>query len=248
MSSSGVGFSPAFCSNCGSKIEAGVKFCAGCGRPAGAATNPAGGTVPPTLVAAAHGDDIAALERGVAEHPNDESYRKLLAVALHDDAMKDWWEDPEDKELLCVSRQGIDHARAQLTRASQLQFNDPELRGHIEKSLRLVDSMEKRRYVGTWFMVIVLGFFGIFPGVIWWYVNRRLGYLMNRDYMMHAKTGKLTGATAKLGGIQAKIYEFFENLGQFGWLFGFGIVLFLSPIFAILAYKENYLDPKKQTA
>ena len=121
MSSSGVAFSPAFCSNCGSKIEAGVKFCAGCGRPAGAAAVPAGGAVPPPLVAATHGDDIATLERGVAEHPNDEGYRKLLAVALHDDAMKDWWEDPEDKELLCVSRQGIDHARTQLTRASQLQ-------------------------------------------------------------------------------------------------------------------------------
>ena len=76
--------------------------------------------------------------------------------------------------------------------------------------------MEKRQFVGTWFMVIVLGFFGIFPGVIWWYVNRRLGYLMSRDYMIHAKTGKLAGATARLGGIQAKIYEFFENIGQFG--------------------------------
>lgn len=248
MGSPGVGFSPTFCSHCGNKLDAGVKFCAGCGRPAGSAVSSLAGGAPPLIVPWAQTDDITTLERNVVEHPNDESYRKLLAVALHDDALKEWWEDPEDKSLLCVSRKGLDHARAQLARANQLQFNDSELRGHIQDKLRLVDSMEKRQFVGTWFMVIVLGFFGIFPGVIWWYVNRRLGYLMNRDYMIHAKTGKLTGATARLGGIQAKIYEFFENIGQFGWVIGFFFTLLLSPLFAILAYKENYLDVRKQMA
>jgi predicted amidophosphoribosyltransferase len=110
MSSAGVGFSSAFCSQCGNRLEAGVKFCAGCGRPAGPAPNSPAGGVPPPIVALAQADDIAALEREVVEHPNDESYMKLLAVALHDDALKDWWEDPEDKSLLCVSKQGIDHA------------------------------------------------------------------------------------------------------------------------------------------
>lgn len=139
MGSSAVGFSPTFCSNCGTKLDASVKFCAGCGRPTGPAASSPAGRVPPPLAAAAPADDIATLERNVAEHPNDESYSKLLAVALHDDALKDWWEDPEDKSLLCVSRQGIDHARAQLIRANQLQFNDPALRGHIQDKLRLVD-------------------------------------------------------------------------------------------------------------
>ena len=249
MSSPGTGFSPSYCSHCGNKLNAGMKFCTGCGRPVGPAPNPpAGGVPPPPIVAVHQADEIATLERYLSEHPKDESYRKLLAVALHDDALKYWWLDPEDNDLLCVSWEGLTHARTQLMRANALQFNDPELRGHIERRLRLVDSMEERQFVGTWFMVIVLGFFGIFPGVIWWYVNRRLGYLMNRDYMMHAKTGKLTGATARLGGIQAKIYEFFENIGQFGWVFGFMFTLFLSPLFAILAFRENYLDVRKQTA
>jgi hypothetical protein len=192
------------------------------------------------------------LEQSVARNPNDESYKKLLAVALHDDAMKDWWEDPKDKSLLCVSYEGITHARKQLKRAAELQFNDPELRRQIDKSLRLVDSMEKRKFVGSWLMVVVLGIFYIIPGVIWWWVNRRLGYLINKDYMMHVKTGKHTGAAAKMGGLQGKIYDFFEKIGgEWGWLMGLVFMLtigvILSPIFMILAYKENYLDVKKAT-
>jgi hypothetical protein len=45
-----------------------------------------------------------------------------------------------------------------------LKFNDPELRKHIEESLRLVDSMEERKFAGSWLMVVVLGFFYIIPG------------------------------------------------------------------------------------
>ena len=145
MSSPSVSFSPSYCSHCGTRFDAGVKFCAGCGRPAAPAGGAPAGAMPPPIVAVAQADDIATLEDNVAEHPDDESYRKLLAVALHDDAMNGWWEDPEDKSLLCVSRQGLNHARAQLTRANQLQFNDPELRGHIQDKLRLVDSMEARQ-------------------------------------------------------------------------------------------------------
>jgi hypothetical protein len=248
MGSSGVGFSPSYCSHCGNRLDSGVKFCAGCGKPTGTASGAVVSAAPPPLVAVGHADDISILERNVAEHPDDEAYRKLLAIALHDDAMKDWWKDPEDNNLLCVSWEGLTHARKQLMRANGLEFNDPELRRHIQERLRLVDSMGKRQFVGSWFMVIVLGFFAIFPGVIWWYVNRRLGYLMNRDYMTHAKTGKLTGATARLGGIQARIYEFFENIGQFGWVIGFFFTLLLSPLFAILAYKENYWDVRQQAA
>lgn len=253
MSSAGVGFSPVFCPHCGNKLDAGVKFCAGCGRPAGpAASSPAGGA-PPPIVPWAQADDLATLERNVTEHPSDESYRKLLAVALHDDAMKDSWEDPEDKSLLCVSKQGVDHARAQLTRANQLQFNDPELRGHIQNQLRLVDAMEARKYTGSKLMIAVLGIFYIVPGVFWWYVNRRPGYLINRDYMMQVKTGKHSGAAAKMGGLQGKIYEFFEKVNEdWGWLLGLFFMLtigvILSPVFMIIAYKQNYLDLKKQAA
>ena len=93
--------------------------------------------MPPPLGVAAKADDISALERNVAEHPNDEGYRKLLAVALHDDAMKDWWEDPEDKSLLCVSKEGLDDARTQLMRANHLK------RSFLSANQRLLVPLQK---------------------------------------------------------------------------------------------------------
>jgi len=196
---------------------------------------------------------IPELEQLVAEHPNDETYRKLLAVALHDDAMKDWWEDPADKKLLCVTYEGVEYAKNQLRRANELQFNDSTLRQHIGGGIQLANSMEGRKFVGSWLMVVALGFFGVAPGVVWWYVNRRPCYLINKDYMAHSVTGKHQGAAAKMGGVQGKIYEFFENAGgEWGWLFGLFFMLtigvILSPVFMAIAYKENYLDVSKVTA
>jgi len=245
-----AGFSPSYCPNCGNKLDAAAKFCTGCGAMAGRAVSAA---PTPSAASLASADDIAALERSVADNPNDQSYRKLLAIALHDDAMKDWWQDPEDNTLLCVSLDGLTHARRQLMRANELQFDDPALRKHIQDGLQLVDAMEARKYTGTWLMVVVLGIFYIVPGVIWWYVNRRPGYLINGDYMIHLKTGKHAGAAAKMGGLQGKVYEFFENVGgNWGGLMGLVFMLtigvILSPLFMILAYKQNYLDVKTQPA
>lgn len=241
------------CSKCGTALASGAKFCPKCGASATPAPPTPGIRVVTTpRVSSSARDEIGALEQNVAQNPNDESYKKLLAVALHDDAMKDWWEDPKDKSLLCTSYEGVTYARRQLKRAAELQFNDPALRKEIDRSLRLADSMEKRKFVGSWLMVVVLGFFYIVPGVIWWLVNRRPQYLINKDYMTHVKTGKHAGAAAKMGGIQGKIYEFFENINEsWGWLLGLFFMLtigvVLSPIFMILAYKQNYLDVKKAT-
>ena len=102
-------------------------------------------------------------------------------------------------------------------------------------------------------MIVVLGMFYVIPGVIWWYVNRRPAYLINSDYMMHVTTGKHSGAAAKMGGLQGNIYQFFEKVDEnWGWLLGlffmltFGVIL--SPVFMVVAYKQNYLDLEKQTS
>ena len=247
--------STAHCAQCGTKLNAGGRFCPKCGASIAATSPEKVGTTaappPPTPVGAEN--EIAALEQSVANNPNDESYRKLLAVALHDDAMKDWVRDPTDKGWLCVSREGLNHARKQFKRASELNFTDPELRKQIDDGVRLADSMEERKFAGSWLMVVVLGLFYIVPGVVWWYVNRRPGYLVNKDYMEHARTGKHSGAAARMGGLQGKVYDFFEKVGgEWGWLFGLVFMLtigvMLSPIFMIIAYKQNYLDPQKESA
>jgi len=70
--------------------------------------------------------------------------------------------------------------------------------------------------------------------------------------MQHIRTGKHPGAAARMGGLQGKVYEFFENVGgEWGWLIGLIFMLtigvLLSPIFMIIAYKQNYLDVKKSS-
>ncbi len=249
MQSTAMGPSAAkSCDHCGNPLQANAKFCPKCGSAiSGGAAQPTG----PTLVAAnpvkPSTDEVAELERALAEHPGDESYQKLLAVHLHDDAMKDWWKDPKDGRYLCTSARQIQYARKQLDRAAALNFNDPKLRADLEKMRQLVDSMEKRQYTGNWFQVVILGIFYIFPGVIWWYVNRRPAFLINRDYVKYAETGKHPSAGAKMGGAMEKVSNFFDSVtGGWGGWFALAFMIIFSPIFMILAYKQNYLDAKKE--
>ena len=44
-----------------------------------------------------------------------------------------------------------------------------------------------------------------------------------------------------------KVYDFCDNISpSWGWIFGLAIFLMLSPILVLLAFKENYLDMKKE--
>src|SRR5712692_11257989 len=120
--------SPAtYCSECGKPLEAGAKFCAEGGTAISAAP-PERGTPSPsaTLIPKSSEDEIATLERMVAEHPGDESYQKLLAVQLHDDAMKDWWKDPKDGKFSCTS----------VPQIRELIERDGQARHHLLKQSR----------------------------------------------------------------------------------------------------------------
>ncbi len=237
-----------FCTHCGNSVQPGAKFCPKCGSAtSGGPPQPTG----PTLVAATGlrpgANEIADLERMVTEHPGDQSYLKLLAVQLHDDALRDWWKDPKDGQYLCTSARQIQHGRRQLGRAASLIFTDTKLRADIEKTRQLVESMDERRYTGNWFQIVILGIFYIFPGAIWWYVNRRPAFLINRDYVKYVETGKHPSAGAKMGGAMEKVSNFFDSItgGCGGW-FALAFMIIFSPIFMVLAYKQNYLDVKRE--
>jgi hypothetical protein len=235
----------AFCNQCGNPLQPSGAFCPSCGSAIGARPTQSVGTTGPTLVAAKSLNEITGLERAIA----DESYQKLLAVHLHDDAMRDWWKDPKDGQYLCTSVRQIQYARQQLNRASALKFDDLKLRADLEKMLQLVNTMEKRQYTGTWFQVVILGLFYLFPGVIWWYVNRRPVFLINRDYIKYAMTGKSPSSGAKMGGAMEKVSNFFDSItGGWGGWFALAFMVICSPIFMILAFKQNYIDVKKETA
>lgn len=234
-----------YCTKCGKPLSSGVRFCAGCGAAVGQeapqSSPSAGGTAAP------YTSDIASLERSVQEHPDDESYQKLLAVALNDESLANCERDPEDGSLLFTSIQQIRHAREQLTRALSLKFNDAQLRSNLEAALKDVDKMEQRKFVGSWFLVVIWGLFYIVPGIVFWAAFRRPRYLMNKDYLAHLRTGKHIGAGARMGGAMGKVYDFCDQISpQWGWVLGLVIFVMLSPIFVLLAFKENYWDVKKQ--
>ena len=237
------------CSQCGSPVEPDIRFCEDCGTAINAPI-----PQPPTPPRPSAGfprkpasDETAELEALVAQNPDDESFQKLLAIQLHDHALKDWWKDPKTGNLLCTTVQQIKHARRQLDRTSALHFDDPDLRASLERLRQTVDSMEQRKYTGNWFQVVLLGFFYILPGWIWWYVNRRPEFMLNRDYMKYLRTGKEPSALAKMGGSAEKVSNFFDSAtGGWGFVFAFIFMFICSPIMMILAYKENYLDVKKE--
>jgi hypothetical protein len=245
--SSGVSTTTTFCPSCGIALEPGTRFCQQCGTAVSAALiQPATSAAPANVIVSPALDEFTELERLAAEHPEDESYQKLMAVHLHDDAMKDWWKDPKDGQYLCTAYKQIQYSRKQLNRAASLQFNDPQLRNSIENLRRLTETMEKRQYTGNWLQIVILGLFYIFPGVIWWYVNRRPAFLINRDYVREIQTGKHPGAGAKMGGAMEKVSNFFDSVtGGWGWIFSLIFMVVFSPVFMILAYKQNYLDVKR---
>jgi zinc-ribbon domain len=236
-----------FCSQCGNSLISGSKFCNHCGSAVPVLSSQGFGNRLSNGTEHSNVEEIAELERLVADHPEDQSYQNLLAVQLHDDALKNWWKDPKDGQYLCTSVAQIKHARIQLDRANALNFADPNLRSEIEKTRQLVNRMEAREYTGNWFQVVILGIFYIFPGVIWWLVNRRPAFLVNRDYMRHVETGKHTTAGAKMGGAMEKVSNFFDSVtGGWGGFFALAFMVIFSPIFMILAFKQNYLDIQKE--
>jgi hypothetical protein len=237
-----------FCDHCGTQAQPQAKFCLKCGATiAKDAQHPSVPKLASVSAATSSGDEISALEQMVADHPADETYQKLLAIQLHDDAMKDWWRDPKDGQLLCTTVQQIQYARKQIDRAVGLKFDDPKLRADLERMRQLVESMEKRQYTGTWFHIIVLGLFYIAPGVLWWYVNRRPTFLINRDYIRYAETGRHSGALVKMGGAMERVSDFFDQIfGSWSFIPTLVIMVMLCPLFMILAYKQNYFDMKKE--
>ena len=243
------------CAQCGGSLAFTTRFCPHCGTAASSGKPlppPPPPPPPPRQSDPIASSDIATLKAAVAAHPEDESYSRLLAMELHDDAMRDWWTDP-DGVGRCVSHAGLVRAKMRLGEAQRLRLNDPSLQQKISRLAAYAHAEGERKFAGSWAMVVILGFFYVLPGVLWWYVNRRPRYLLNHDYMLHTQSGKASGAAARMGGLQGKIYDFFsESSDAWGWLFGlvfmFTAGLVLSPIFMIIAYKENYLDPAKESS
>jgi Flp pilus assembly protein TadD len=191
-----------------------------------------------------YAEGIQILERCAQEEPDNETYQWYLALAYHDGAVTSWWKNPQDGQYYCTSKAQADQAKAVIEKAKGLKFNDPELTGQLAATEKLVNGLYERQFKGSWAFVVLFGFFFfIVGGWLWWYVNRRPAYRINRDIKEVVEAGK---ADALVGG---ELGAYFSVLPPgFKWIAYTApryvvwiAVLVLSPFtFCYLVY-DNYI-------
>jgi Flp pilus assembly protein TadD len=185
---------------------------------------------------------IELLERCASEDPDNKSYQEFLAVAYHDGMIESWWKTPEGN-YLCCSKAQADQAREIIRKAKALNFDNEELRAVILKSERMVEDLYVRKFKGSWAFVVLFGLVYIVPGVLWWLVNRRPDYKINRDIKQIVEEGKkdvLVGG--EVGAYFSALPPGFKWIAYSAPRWGVWIaIICLSPFtFCYLAY-DNYL-------
>jgi tetratricopeptide (TPR) repeat protein len=192
-------------------------------------------------------EGIEILERCVQEEPDNASYKWYLAIAYLESRFAGWVFDPEDRTYLCISKGQADTAKALVQKAKALNVEDPELAAEIGKADAGVEDLYKRRFTGSWIMVGFWTLCYIVPGILWYLVNLRPNYKINRDIYEVTQEGKkshlLVGGEAAVyisalpPGIRGIILHF--NLPRFVVWF---LVLLLSPVTFLYLLYDNYLS------
>jgi tetratricopeptide (TPR) repeat protein len=189
-------------------------------------------------------EGIEILERCVQEEPDNASYKWYLAIAYLDSRFAGWVFDPEDRTYLCISKIQADTARALVQKAKALNVEDPELAAEIRKADAGVEDLYKRRFKGSWIMVGIWGLCYIVPGLLWYLVNLRPQYKINKDVYDVLQMGKkdyLVGGevgvyfSALPPGMRWVAY----SLPRFVVWF---LILLLSPITFFYLLYDNYLS------
>jgi transposase len=145
---------------------------------------------------------------------------------------------------LCISKGQADTARAMVQKAKALNVADPELAAQIRKADVGVENLYKRRFKGSWIMVGIWGLCYLVPGLLWYLVNLRPQYKINKDVHDVEEMGKkdyLVGGevgvyfSALPPGMRWAAY----SLPRFVVWF---LILLLSPITFFYLLYDNYLS------
>jgi len=135
-------------------------------------------------------EGIEILEQCVKEESQNEIYQWYLAIAYHDGMISSWWKNPNDGKFYCINKVQLDNSITMIKRAKELEYDDNKLKAQINDTEKHVLSMEEREFMGSWIMVIILGLCYVVPGLVWWFVNRRPRYKINRDIYDLIELGK----------------------------------------------------------
>jgi Flp pilus assembly protein TadD len=188
-------------------------------------------------------EGIEILERCVQEEPDNTSYQWFLALGYHDGMLSGWWRNPENNTYLCISKSQADQALEMVNKAAALNFNDPEFRNHILESKSMVEGLYKRKFKGSWILVVLWGLVYVIPGALWYLANLRPQYKINRDIYEIIEMGK---KDALVGG---EVGAYFSALPPgFKWaayslprFAVWALIIGLSPITFFYSAYDNYI-------
>ena len=185
---------------------------------------------------------ISIFEQCVAEKPDNEGhgYQQALVMCYSRKAVEGWW--AHDEKLYCLSESQASKAREFLRKANRLPIDDEELKTELIGYNQLVDSLFKRQFKGSWIIVIILGFFYVFPGVLWWWVNRRQLYKIHRDIYDVVQNNKSDGIIGgELGACYSALPPGFKWIASVApRLVTYPVILLLSPFTFFYLVYDNY--------
>ena len=126
-------------------------------------------------------EGIRIIEQCIKEEPENDSYKWFHALGLYQRAESHFWENPETGLITVTSKEAAEKAGQDIDQALALKYDDDELRAELKKSKEYLNDMNKRKFFGSWVLVIVWALFYVVPGILMYVASLRPQYKIQRD-------------------------------------------------------------------
>jgi tetratricopeptide (TPR) repeat protein len=179
-------------------------------------------------------EGIGILESCIQEEPDNDGYKYLLAIAYAESGYQNWTFVPEGHDVpvgyYATSNEQVAQAEELVAKAEQVDVGDSDLKARIAEIRENIASMRKRRFHGSW-LVVIVGTPVLGLGIL--YYNSCLV----PQYRLNLRIIEGKGVT----GTQDFLGEMASGEGGCGGLiFGVIITLCLLPIIIIWNFIKNY--------
>jgi len=203
---------------------------------------------------------IATLKQCVAEAPDNHVYRNYLALAYCDGSYEHWTFIPANNPAglsqghYATTRLQVDEAMASVQKAQELDLQDPEVRGLVQKIHGNIQEMLQRHFHGNWFaagLATIMGLFWVFGGSTFWgllYLVCGVGYAVScfiPQYIINRRIiqGKALSANNFLVSIFVE-----GGVGCGGMIVGLILIMLTLPIVTVVNLMRNWVLAPQPTA
>ncbi|MEZ5549040.1 MAG: tetratricopeptide repeat protein [Pseudomonadales bacterium] len=126
-------------------------------------------------------EGIKILEQCLQEDPDNKSYKWFLAIGLWGRAESYFWRNPEDDSGYVTSKDDAEKAGQIIDRALSLEYDDDDMRADLKELKEFLNGSFKRKFAGSWLLVILWGLFYVIPGVLMYVASLRPQHKLSRD-------------------------------------------------------------------